>query len=175
MVVRRGHRLEISSKKSKVAANFVERQIILAHILVLNGPNLNLLGEREPAVYGAETLADIETRLSALGEQLGHTVALFQSNSESALVERIHAARSGRVDFAICNFGAFTHTSIALRDALLGTSLPFVEVHISNVWARETFRHHSYFSDIAKGCIVGLGSFGYELALRAIDQSLSSP
>jgi 3-dehydroquinate dehydratase-2 len=139
----------------------------MAKILVLNGPNLNLLGTREPELYGRETLADLERLCQQYGTQLGHAVTCFQSNAEHELVSRIHAAREEAVDFVIFNPGAFTHTSIALRDALLGTGLPFIEVHLSNVFGRESFRHHSYLSDIAVGVISGLGSQGYELALAA--------
>jgi 3-dehydroquinate dehydratase II len=137
----------------------------MAHILVLNGPNLNLLGTREPDKYGSDTLADIEQRLTRLAE--GHRLAFFQSNAEAALIDRIHQASREDVDFVVINPAAFTHTSIALRDALLGVDIPFIEVHLSNVFAREPFRHHSYLSDIAVGVISGLGAQGYELALAA--------
>jgi 3-dehydroquinate dehydratase-2 len=139
----------------------------MASILVLNGPNLNLLGTREPSVYGATTLADINARLTELAKASGHHLLALQSNAESELVERVHAARNEGIDFIIINPAAFTHTSVALRDALLGVAIPFIEVHLSNVHAREAFRHHSYFSDIAVGTIVGLGAQGYELALQA--------
>jgi len=134
-------------------------------ILVLHGPNLNLLGTREPAVYGRETLADIDRRLQRQAETAGVALATFQSNHEGALVDRIQAARDEGVKFILINPGAFTHTSVALRDALTGVSMPFIEVHLSNIHAREPFRHHSYFSDKAIGTIVGLGAYGYELAL----------
>ena len=137
----------------------------MASILVLNGPNLNLLGSREPGKYGHDTLEDIEHRLIDLAH--GHHVDFFQSNAEFELIERIHAAAVDDTDFIIINPAAFTHTSIALRDALLGVSIPFIEVHLSNVHAREDFRHHSYFSDVAVGVISGLGAQGYELALAA--------
>ena len=137
----------------------------MTHLLVLNGPNLNLLGTREPAVYGATTLADVESRLRALHP--GVTLAFFQSNSEGALIDRIHAARGEGVQFIVINPGGLTHTSVALRDALLGVAIPFIEVHVSNTFAREPFRHHSYLSDVAKGVIVGLGPQGYELAVQA--------
>jgi 3-dehydroquinate dehydratase-2 len=137
----------------------------MASILVLNGPNLNLLGTREPATYGSTTLADIEQRLRTLAE--GHTLAFFQSNHEGALIDRIHQAGREDVDFILINPAALTHTSIGLRDALLGVDIPFIEVHLSNVFAREPFRHHSYLSDIAAGVISGLGAQGYELALAA--------
>lgn len=139
----------------------------MAQLLLLNGPNLNLLGQREPAVYGRETLADIESASARLARELGHTLVSFQSNAEHALVERVHAARTDGTAFIILNPGALTHTSVALRDALLGVALPFIEVHLSNTQARESFRHHSFFSDIAAGLIMGLGAAGYELAIRA--------
>ena len=139
----------------------------MARLLLLNGPNLNLLGTREPGVYGADTLQSIETRAAELARQAGHELVAFQSNSESELIGRIHGAAAAGIGFLIFNPGAFTHTSIALRDALLAVRLPFVEIHLSNTHAREAFRHHSYFSDIAAGVITGLGAFGYELALQA--------
>jgi 3-dehydroquinate dehydratase-2 len=139
----------------------------MAGILLLNGPNLNLLGLREPEIYGSATLQNIETKLEALARARGHSLAAFQSNAEHELIARIQTAKRDGVAFAIINPGAFTHTSIALRDALLGVALPFIEVHLSNVFARESFRHHSYLSDIAAGCIFGLGPIGYELALEA--------
>lgn len=142
-----------------------------AKILLLNGPNLNLLGTREPDVYGNETLADIEARLVGLAAQQGQTMICMQSNAEHELVEAVHQAKADGVDFIIINPGALTHTSIALRDAFLGVSIPFVEVHLSNVHARETFRHTSYLSDIAVGVIAGLGSQGYEFALQAASRS----
>ena len=145
----------------------------MAHLLLLNGPNLNLLGTREPSVYGAETLDQIVARVSQLATAAGHKLSALQSNSETALIERIHLAPAEQVAFAIINPGAFTHTSVALRDALLGVKLPFIEVHLSNVYARESFRHHSYFSDIAVGTVVGLGALGYELALQAAIQRLA--
>lgn len=139
-------------------------------ILVMHGPNLNLLGTREPAVYGYETLEDINHALIDTGLREGIRVETFQSNHEGALVERIHAARTDGTRFVIINPAAFTHTSVAMRDALAGVALPFIEVHLSNVHKREPFRHHSYFSDVAVGTIVGLGSKGYLLALGyAID------
>ncbi|TVR64729.1 MAG: type II 3-dehydroquinate dehydratase [Candidatus Competibacteraceae bacterium] len=148
----------------------------MAKLLLLNGPNLNLLGTREPAVYGATTLADLEQRCVELARTLGpHDLLCFQSNAEHALVERIHTARADGVAFIVINPAAFTHTSVALRDALLGVGIPFIEVHLSNVFAREPFRHHSYLSDIAVGVISGLGAQGYELALRAAHQHLATP
>ena len=137
----------------------------MAHLLVLNGPNLNLLGSREPGVYGTDTLADIEQRLRT--KFSAHQLAFFQSNAEHALIDRIHAARGDLVNYIVINPGAFTHTSVALRDALLGVALPFIEVHLSNTHARESFRHHSYLSDVAQGVIVGLGALGYEFAISA--------
>lgn len=144
----------------------------MARILVLNGPNLNLLGTREPEVYGRETLADIEARLAARAGELGHALESFQSNAEHALIERVHAARDD-ADFVLINPGAFTHTSVALRDALLGVALPFIELHLSNVAAREAFRQRSYFSDIAVGTIAGFGVDSYMLALEAADRHLA--
>jgi 3-dehydroquinate dehydratase II len=145
----------------------------MARVLLLNGPNLNLLGTREPTVYGTDTLEAIEQRAGTLARELGHELLAFQSNAEHELIERIHRARADGVAFAIFNPGGFTHTSIALRDALLGSALPFIEVHLSNTHAREAFRRHSYFSDIAVGVVCGLGAFGYEAALRAAAQRLA--
>ena len=139
----------------------------MAGILLLNGPNLNLLGTREPGIYGSASLQSIETRLEALARTRSHSLVAFQSNAEHELIAKVHAAKRDGMAFVIINPGAFTHTSIALRDAFLGVALPFIEVHLSNVFARETFRQHSYLSDIAVGCIVGLGPQGYELALEA--------
>lgn len=142
----------------------------MATYLVLNGPNLNLLGTREPGIYGSTSLADIDTRLHEQATNAGDHLLSLQSNAEYELIERIHAAGQEGVDFILFNPGAFTHTSIALRDALLGTGIPFIEIHLSNVHAREEFRKQSYFSDIARGVISGLGPVGYELALRAAMQ-----
>jgi 3-dehydroquinate dehydratase-2 len=139
----------------------------MAHILLLNGPNLNLLGRREPELYGKVTLDQITARLGQLAADEGHHFSAFQSNSEAELVDRIHDAPTSHVAFILINPAAFTHTSVALRDALLAVGLPFIEVHITNIMAREPFRHHSYFSDVAAGTIAGLGPIGYELALRA--------
>jgi 3-dehydroquinate dehydratase II len=139
----------------------------MARLLLLNGPNLNLLGTREPSVYGTETLEAIEARAAAVARESGHELVAFQSNAEHELIERVHRARSEQVGCLIVNPGAFTHTSIALRDALLATGLPFIEVHLSNPHAREAFRRQSYFSDIALGVISGFGAFGYEMAVRA--------
>jgi 3-dehydroquinate dehydratase II len=146
----------------------------MATILVLNGPNLNLLGSREPEIYGATTLDDINQQLTALATSMGHHLLTLQSNAEYELVDRIHDARNEGVDFIIINPAAFTHTSVALRDALLGVDIPFIEVHISNVHQREGFRSKSYFSDIAKGVICGLGTQGYELALLSTIKQLEA-
>ncbi len=140
----------------------------MAKILVLHGPNLNLLGTREPEVYGRVTLADIDAGLMAAAKAAGHELATFQSNAEHALIDRIHAARDEAVAWIVINPGGYTHTSVALRDALAGVAIPFVEVHLSNVQARESFRHHSYFSDIAFGVISGFGADSYRMALDFI-------
>ena len=145
----------------------------MASLLLINGPNLNLLGTREPGVYGDTNLADVETRLIAMAKDLGHDLVCFQSNAEHEIVDRVQQARIDAVNFILLNPGAFTHTSIAIRDALLAVSIPFIEIHLSNVFAREEFRHSSYFSDIAAGCLFGLGAYGYELALQAASQQLS--
>lgn len=143
----------------------------MANILVLNGPNLNLLGRREPGHYGRRTLAEIIEELEQLADDFEVRLYHFQSNSESALIERIHQAVTDDIQFIIINPAAFTHTSVALRDALAAVAIPFIEVHLSNVHKREPFRHHSYFSDLAVGTIVGLGPIGYALALQAaLDQ-----
>ena len=139
----------------------------MARILLLNGPNLNLLGSREPAVYGTATLQDIETKLKGLSVAQGHELIATQSNAEHELIGKIQTTKRDGVAFVIINPGAFTHTSISLRDAFLSVGVPFIEIHLSNVFAREAFRHHSYLSDIAVGCIYGLGPIGYELALQA--------
>jgi 3-dehydroquinate dehydratase-2 len=139
----------------------------MARLLLLNGPNLNLLGQREPEVYGSDTLAVIEDRAKTAASKLGHELVAFQSNAEHELIDRVQTAKANGIAFAIINPGGFTHTSVALRDALLGVKLPFIELHLSNTFSREKFRHHSYFSDIAVGCIVGLGAHGYELAVMA--------
>jgi 3-dehydroquinate dehydratase II len=145
----------------------------LAQLLLVNGPNLNLLGTREPAVYGTTSLADIERELGVEATRLGHQLSTFQSNHEGALVDRIQEARRQGVGFILINPAAFTHTSIALRDALLASAIPFIEVHLSNVHARESFRHASFLSDIAVGSIVGLGPLGYRLALLAAHERLA--
>ena len=139
----------------------------MARILLLNGPNLNLLGTREPAVYGTATLQDIETKLENLSKASGHDLLTAQSNAEHELVEQVQATKRDGIGWVLINPGAFTHTSIALRDAFLAVGTPFIEIHLSNVFAREAFRHRSYLSDIAVGCIYGLGPIGYELALQA--------
>ncbi|GAA0469842.1 type II 3-dehydroquinate dehydratase [Tatumella punctata] len=143
------------------------------HILVLQGPNLNLLGSREPETYGHMTLQDITRQLDQTAQQLNVKLSHLQSNAEYQLIDRIHEAK-GNVDFIIINPAAFTHTSVALRDALLAVSVPFIEVHLSNVHARETFRHHSYLSDIAVGVICGLGADGYSWALQTAVKRLSN-
>ena len=145
-------------------------------ILVLNGPNLNLLGKREPGIYGAATLNDIVSRLQQLSTSMNVDLTHKQSNAEYELVDTIHQAM-GKIDFILINPAAFTHTSVAIRDALLGVAIPFIEIHLSNVHAREPFRHHSYLSDVAKGVICGLGADGYEFALTAAVRYLerSSP
>ena len=139
----------------------------MARFLIVHGPNLNLLGSREPEVYGSDTLADIDSTLAGVALNGGHEVTTFQSNSEGELIDRIHQARSENVVGIVINPGAYTHTSVALRDALLGVNIPFIEVHLSNVHAREEFRQFSYLSDIAEGVISGLGARGYSFALEA--------
>jgi 3-dehydroquinate dehydratase-2 len=148
-------------------------KVYMPHILVLHGPNLNMLGTREPSIYGSETLDDINTRLKKFAENQSISLDYLQSNSEHLLIDRIHQAKR-ETDFIIINPAAFTHTSVAIRDALLAVSIPFIEVHLSNVHSRETFRHHSYFSDIALGVICGLGSTGYDLALNKAIEILKS-
>lgn len=147
----------------------------MATILVLHGPNLNLLGQREPGIYGAQTLDAINQALIELSQTAGHHLLTLQSNAEYELLERIHEAGPEGVDFILFNPAAFTHTSVALRDALLGVKIPFIEVHLSNVHSREAFRQHSYFSDIAQGVISGFGAQSYELALQAAIRELSAP
>jgi 3-dehydroquinate dehydratase-2 len=147
----------------------------MATLLVLHGPNLNLLGTREPGIYGATTLEQINADLQQRARAAGHELHYLQSNAEHLLIERIHAAREQGVDFILINPAAFTHTSVAIRDALLGVSIPFIEVHLSNVHKREPFRHHSYFSDVAVGVICGLGASGYRLALEAALEHLERP
>ncbi|WP_026146914.1 type II 3-dehydroquinate dehydratase [Methylomonas sp. MK1] len=144
----------------------------MANLTVLNGPNLNLLGVREPGLYGNRTLQSIQQAMEQLAQMLGHQLSFLQSNAEHEIVEQIHQAYQQGVDFIIINPAAFTHTSVAIRDALLATKIAFIEVHLSNVHAREPFRKHSYFSDIALGVICGLGANGYQLALQAAHQIL---
>jgi 3-dehydroquinate dehydratase II len=139
----------------------------MARILLLNGPNLNLLGTREPEIYGSATLANVESKLAALALARGHELIAAQSNAEHELIDRVQGTQTDGTGFIIINPGAYTHTSIALRDAFLAVAVPFVEIHITNIFAREEFRHRSYLSGIAVGCIVGLGVLGYELALDA--------
>ena len=146
----------------------------MSRLLLLNGPNLNLLGTREPELYGRETLAELVSRATAVARELGHELTAFQSNAEHELIERIQRAPASGMRFAIINPGGLTHTSVALRDAFAGVSLPFIELPLSNTFAREPFRHHSYLSDIAVGCIVGLGPIGYELAVRAAAARLAA-
>jgi 3-dehydroquinate dehydratase-2 len=146
----------------------------MASILTLNGPNLNLLGTREPGVYGADTLDDIEARMQAQIAASGHTLNFVQSNAEHELIDAIHRSRENDTAMIIFNPGGFTHSSVALRDALLAVDIPFIELHLSNVHAREEFRHKSYFSDIATGVISGLGAQGYELALSAALNQIDS-
>ncbi len=147
----------------------------MAQLLLINGPNLNLLGRREPDHYGRQTLDQIVAQLRAEAESHGHRLEHLQSNAEHALVERIQAAGQDGTAYILINPAAFTHTSVALRDALLAVDLPFIEIHLSNVHARESFRHHSYFSDVARGVIVGLGPLGYSLALQAACHDLAQP
>lgn len=139
----------------------------MARLLLINGPNLDLLGQREPGVYGDVSLADIESRCEAVAAESGAGLDSFQSNAEHEIVDRIHQAAGDGVDCIIINPAAFTHTSVAIRDALLAVSLPFIELHLTNTQARESFRHHSYLSDVASGTIAGFGPFGYEMAVRA--------
>lgn len=139
----------------------------MAAFLLINGPNLNLLGSREPAVYGATRLEEIEARSQQIATELGHTLECFQSNAEHELIDRVQQAATDGVDFIILNPGAYTHTSVALRDAFLAVDIPFIELHLSNTFAREEFRHNSYFSDIAQSCLFGFGAYGYELAVHA--------
>lgn len=146
----------------------------MSRLLLINGPNLNLLGTREPDVYGAATLADIEARSRQVAEDLGHELDCFQSNAEHELVDRVQRAGRDGTACILLNPGAFTHTSIALRDALLAVAVPFIELHLSNTFAREAFRHNSYFSDIATGCLFGFGAYGYELAIQAAHRRVAS-
>jgi len=146
----------------------------VSDLLLINGPNLNLLGSREPKHYGMKTLAQIEEDLISDAQRLGHRLQTYQSNHEGQLVDRVHKAKTDNVAFLLLNPGGYTHTSVALRDALLAVGLPFIEIHLSNTYAREAFRRQSYFSDIARGVIVGLGPQGYKLALQAAHAQLAA-
>lgn len=148
---------------------FIERGNTLKKLLLINGPNLNLLGTREPEVYGHMTLQDIENALEKQAREEGFDLLTFQSNHEGGLIDRIHQAKLERVDGIVINPGGYTHTSVAIRDALAGVAIPFVEVHLSNIHRREAFRHHSYFSDLAEGVICGMGWLGYTYALRHLN------
>ena len=143
-------------------------------MLLINGPNLNLLGSREPDVYGATGLGDIESHCVAVAKQLGHELQCFQSNAEHALIDRVQQAAIDGIEFIILNPGGYTHTSVALRDALLAVQIPFIEIHLSNTFAREEFRHNSYFSDIASSCLFGFGAYGYELAVQAASRHVET-
>jgi 3-dehydroquinate dehydratase-2 len=162
----------IVGEKLDIAGEGAANSPPMPKILVIHGPNLNLLGQREPQHYGSDTLDAIDARLSRLGSAQGFTVSSFQSNAEAPLIERVHAARDDGTAYILINPAAFTHTSVALRDALAAVRIPYIEVHLSNVHAREPFRHHSYFSDLAAGVITGLGALGYELALEAAMRAL---
>lgn len=146
----------------------------MAQLLLLNGPNLNLLGQREPGIYGHDTLDALVARCAALAAELGHRLTAFQSNAEHELIGRVQSSRRDGIDLIVVNPGGFTHTSVALRDAFAAVGVPFIEVHLSNIHAREPFRRHSYLSDLAIGCITGLGGLGYELAIRAAAARLSA-
>jgi 3-dehydroquinate dehydratase-2 len=146
----------------------------MSELLLVNGPNLNLLGSREPEVYGGTRLTDIEAQCVALADQLGHRLTCFQSNAEHELIDRVQLAATEGIDFIILNPGGFTHTSVALRDAFLSVGIPFIEIHLSNTFAREEFRHNSYFSDIASGCLFGFGAYGYEMAVHAASRHLAN-
>ena len=146
----------------------------MTKILILHGPNLNLLGDREPHIYGSDTLDDINQRCQVQCANSGHELTSLQSNAEADFIDRLHNARRDGTDFMLVNFGAFTHTSIAIRDAILATEIPFIEVHLSNLYSREEYRQHSFFTDIAIGSIVGLGAQGYELALQAAFKRLEN-
>ncbi len=145
----------------------------MSSFLLINGPNLNLLGSREPEVYGTARLEDIEARCVELANGMGHELVCFQSNAEHELIDTVQQAATDGVEFIILNPGGFTHTSVALRDAFLAVQIPFIEIHLSNTFAREEFRHNSYFSDIANSCLFGFGALGYELALTAAHQHVS--
>lgn len=154
------------ASKPAVQQEGLDTGVPARRILVLHGPNLNMLGTREPEIYGHLTLADIDARLKVLALGQGFSIECFQSNHEGELVGRIQAARTEKTDFILINPAAYTHTSVAIRDALAGVAIPFVEIHLSNVHARESFRHHSYLSDLAVGVVCGLGAYGYEAALE---------
>lgn len=156
---------------SKIGRKRGLRSKTSTRILVLHGPNLNMLGTREPAIYGSESLQSINERLNALAQKEGVALEVYQSNQEGALIERVHAAKTQRISWIIVNPGGLTHTSVALRDAFASVAIPFIEVHLSNIYSREPFRRHSYFSDLAVGTICGLGSRGYDLALQFAMQS----
>lgn len=168
-MVAKGFKLTRSRQKFRTQA----QSRTMAKILILHGPNLNLLGTREPSYYGSLTLEGINQQVIQHGQNLGHQIFCFQSNAEDKLIERIHQALGEEMTYLIFNPAAFTHTSVALRDAILATNIPFIEVHLSNIFTREPFRQHSYFSDIATGVILGLGAKGYLLALDAIHHYLS--
>ena len=146
----------------------------MSSFLLINGPNLNLLGSREPDVYGATRLEDIEKRCVEVTGQMGHSLVCFQSNAEHELIDRVQQAAADGIDFIVLNPGGFTHTSVALRDAFLAVQIPFIEIHLSNTFAREEFRHKSYFSDIASSCLFGFGAYGYELALQAASEFVTN-
>ena len=152
----------------------MQKNSVNRSVLVIQGPNLNLLGMREPEVYGTITLEDIHKKLADLAKQVDISLETYQSNHEGELIDRVQKAKKDGVSFIIMNPGGFTHTSVALRDALAGVAIPFIEVHLSNIHQREEFRKHSYFSDLAMGVICGLGAHGYELALNTIQHKLSS-
>jgi 3-dehydroquinate dehydratase-2 len=146
----------------------------MSSFLLINGPNLNLLGSREPEVYGVTRLEDIEERCVVVAEALGHELDCFQSNAEHELIDRVQQASGDGIEFIILNPGGFTHTSVALRDAFLAVQIPFIEIHLSNTFAREEFRQNSYFSDIANSCLFGFGAYGYELALQAASEYVAN-
>ncbi len=146
----------------------------MSNFLLLNGPNLNLLGSREPEVYGATRLEDIEANCIDVAKELGHSIECFQSNAEHELIDRVQQAARENVEFIILNPGGFTHTSVALRDAFLAVAIPFIEIHLSNTFAREEFRQVSFFSDIAQSCLFGFGAYGYELALQAASEHVAN-
>jgi 3-dehydroquinate dehydratase II len=168
-IVAKSFKVQLTGQRDFIRA----KSTLMTKILILHGPNLNLLGMRESMHYGSKSIEDINQELEQLGTKLGHDLLFFQSNAEYQLIERIHYAAEEQVKFIIFNPAGFTHTSIALRDAILATQIPFIEVHLSNIYKREPFRHHSFFSDIATGVIIGLGYHGYLLALEAVNYYLS--